>query len=161
MLNMARLTRFMVLVLAGGMLGCGSDGKDGSGAKGLSRDQADSLNAEHSRFEKAEDPAITAQTRFAAGQLAESQGNTQVAIGQYEAALQTDGHHQASLYRLGVLYAEAKAYPKAIASWEKYIEETRGDATIGGFAAGPGYDSPACVAGGDGESARVRERRSR
>jgi tetratricopeptide (TPR) repeat protein len=72
----------------------------------------------------APEPSITARTRFAAGQLAESQNNLPRAIEQYEYALRTDPDHQPSLYRLGVVYAQAKQHAKAIEAWKRYVKAT-------------------------------------
>ncbi|MDP9175266.1 MAG: tetratricopeptide repeat protein [Planctomycetota bacterium] len=69
-------------------------------------------------------PPLTADTRFAAGQLAESQGHNEIAIKQYLAAIKIDSKHQPSLYRLGCLYAELKQYDNAIATWQDYVKAT-------------------------------------
>jgi tetratricopeptide (TPR) repeat protein len=80
------------------------------------------------RFETEREPAITAQTRYAAGQLAESQGNPAVAIKQYEEALRLKSDHVPSLYRLGVVQAQVKQYPKAIETWKRYLKTTHDSA---------------------------------
>lgn len=64
---------------------------------------------------------MKANTRFAAGQLAESQGNFDAAIHQYNKALDIDPKHLPSLYRLGVIYAQFKNYDKSISIWQHYI----------------------------------------
>jgi tetratricopeptide (TPR) repeat protein len=69
----------------------------------------------------AKDPPMRANTRFAAGQLAESQGNFDAAIHQYNKALDIDPKHLPSLYRLGVIYAQFKNYDKSISIWQRYI----------------------------------------
>jgi len=127
---MKRVKGLAAAVCVGGAMalaGCGGDGNDG--IRGVSRGEAASLNSEHSRFESSEDPAFTAQTHYAAGQLAESQGNARAAIEQYRAGLKVEPGHRASLYRLGVVYAQVRAYPEAIATWEEYVKRTGGDAT--------------------------------
>jgi tetratricopeptide (TPR) repeat protein len=122
----------VVLVIINMMLcllaGCASNGNSG-GVTGLAGADADALDAQHSRFEAAEDPPLNAQTRFAAGQFAESQNATANAIAQYREAIKLDPNHQPSLYRLGILYAQVKDYPNAIATWKQYIEATGGSAT--------------------------------
>ena len=74
----------MVCLSGLGLAGCNQDSQGpggGSSISGLSNAQADALNAQHSRFESGEDPPFSAETRFAAGQLAESQGAVRQAIG--------------------------------------------------------------------------------
>jgi tetratricopeptide (TPR) repeat protein len=112
-----------------GGLGCVSSGQGGERVEKVSKSDADSLDAEHSKFESNKDPEITAKTHFAAGQLAESQGALAAAIQQYRLAVRVDPHHQPSLYRLGVLYAQVRAYPEAIATWKTYVQETQEEAT--------------------------------
>jgi tetratricopeptide (TPR) repeat protein len=69
----------------------------------------------------AKDPPLKANTRFAAGQVAESQGNFDAAISEYNKALDIDPKHLPSLYRLGVIYAQFKKYDQSIAIWKHYI----------------------------------------
>src|SRR5437773_11839277 len=94
----------------------------------LSDDKANSLSAQHSKFEKAEDPPFTAATYFAAGQLAESQEAPLAAVAHYQAALRIDPHHRDSLYRMGVVYTKLKDWSYAIGAWKKYLKETKNDA---------------------------------
>jgi tetratricopeptide (TPR) repeat protein len=75
------------------------------------------------------EPAFSAETRFAAGQLAESQNNSKDAISQYQEALKIDPNHLGSLYRLAVVYAQLKQWPKAIETWERYVTATGEAAT--------------------------------
>jgi len=86
------------------------------------------MNARHSRFDTAEDPPLNVHTRFAAGQFAESQNAPAAAIQQYREAIRLDPKHEPSLFRLGVLYAQLKDYPNAIATWKQYIDATDGSA---------------------------------
>ncbi len=79
------------------------------------------LNADEANLPVAKDPPITANTRYAAGQLAESQGNADAAIHQYNKALDIDPKHLPSLYRLGVIAAEQKKYDASIVIWKQYI----------------------------------------
>ena len=74
----------------------------------------------------AKDPPMKANTRFAAGQVAESQGRLDAAIHQYNAALDIDPKNLPSLYRLGVIYAAMKDYDVSISIWKHYIEVSDG-----------------------------------
>jgi tetratricopeptide (TPR) repeat protein len=117
----------MMLAGALGVWGCAKDAKpDGAIAK-LRDSDAQSLNAQHARFEKSEDPPISVETRYAAGQLAESQRNFPTAIQQYREALKIQANHLPSLFRLGVVYAQVGSYADAIATWQRYLKETNGD----------------------------------
>jgi len=71
---------------------------------------------------------LTANTRFAAGQVAESRGDTVSAVTQYEAACKLDPTAPLPLLHLGVIYAQQQAFDKAINAWNKYIKLTDGDA---------------------------------
>lgn len=81
----------------------------------------------------------TADTHFAAGQLAESKvltapaegrgsGKRQIAeyraaaLQQYERALRLDPEHVPSLYRSGVLLSEMKRHDAAVEKWRQYVE---------------------------------------
>src|SRR5438105_14739198 len=57
------------------------------GISKLAPGKAQEMNAENSRFETSKDPPITAETHFAAGQLAASQGVYPRAIEQYNETL--------------------------------------------------------------------------
>ena len=81
------------------------------------RETADSADAITNR-------PLTAETRFAAGQLAESGGDLGQAVGQYESALKLDPRHAPSLLRLGLIYTAQKQYGKAVPFWERYVEAT-------------------------------------
>ena len=70
------------------------------------------------------DPPIAADTRFAAGQLAESRGAFAQAAEQYRQALKLDPKHGDSMFHLGVVLANLKKYPEAIDVWKKYIKLT-------------------------------------
>lgn len=130
---MGTLSRVIVGVVVGGTLGlwgCAKNAKPNDAAiTRLPDSQVQSLNAQHARFEKSEDPPIAAETRYAAGQLAESQGNPAPAIQQYREALKIQPNHLPSLYRLGVIYAQLGSHADAIATWQAYVKETQGDAS--------------------------------
>ncbi len=100
-----------------------------AGISNVSTDNANALNAEHSKFDKADDPPFTAATHFAAGQLAESQEAIASAVAHYQAALKIDPHHQASLFRLGILYTKQKSFTRAADAWKQYVKESNYDPT--------------------------------
>lgn len=75
---------------------------------------------------------FTAETRFAAGQLAETQNNPNQAVIQYQEALKLKPDYLGALYRLGVVYAELKQYPQAIDVWGRYIGASGEDPTAFG-----------------------------
>lgn len=103
--------------------------KNQQNVSNLPGDQANALSAQHSKFEKADDPPFNAATHFAAGQLAESQEAQLAAVAHYQAALRIDSHHRDSLYRLGVVHTKLKDWASAIGAWKRYLKETRNDAT--------------------------------
>ena len=110
-------------IAAGLMAGCAAEGKAGD-----SRESDKNAPTARTRFETEREPAISAETRYAAGQLAESQGNAAIAIKQYEEALRLKSDHVPSLYRLGVVQAQVKQYPKAIETWKRYVKATHDSA---------------------------------
>lgn len=93
------------------------------------RDNAGASKSQSDEFGSVSNPPIVANTHFAAGQLAESEGRLAQAIDQYNQALSGDPKHLDSLYRLGVVYAELKDYPHAIHTWNRYIQLSGGSAT--------------------------------
>jgi tetratricopeptide (TPR) repeat protein len=122
--------RKSILVVGGGIFlcgaflvsGCGSD-KNG-GIQGVNGKQAAEINASRSDFEKSEDPPLSAETHFAAGQLNETQGSLPLAVEQYEEALKINSKYPPALFRLAFIYSEMKQYPKAIDMWNRYIDAT-------------------------------------
>jgi tetratricopeptide (TPR) repeat protein len=110
------------------IVGCASKKDQPGRITGVSSKQAAEMEGRRSPFESSEDPPFTATTRFAAGQLAESQGALPQAIAQYVETVKLDPSHQGAWFRLGVLYARAKQYPKAIDAWEHYVKATDGAA---------------------------------
>ena len=101
--------------------GCSSD--KGS-LQGVNTGQASKMNAARSQFERSEDPPLTADTHFAAGQLNETQGAIPKAIEQYQDALKLNPKHVPSLFRLALAYSQLKRYPEAIEAWNRYIAAT-------------------------------------
>ena len=94
-------------MIMAGTIGCSSSKhEEKASLRGVSTKQAAEMEARRNTFESSEDPPLTADTRFAAGQLAENQGATANAITQYTEATKLDARHQNSWYRLGVLHAQ-------------------------------------------------------
>jgi tetratricopeptide (TPR) repeat protein len=123
------MTCALLLVAAAG---CTSNKDPESAIRSVGSGTASELNAEHSQFEKSEDPPFTVETRFAAGQLAESQNALPRAAQQYEEALKLNATHRPSAYRLAVVYSQMRQYPKAIEAWKTYVTLTDESATAYG-----------------------------
>ena len=120
---------FVATAAAGLLGGCAAKSESPTGVTAVPRGQANEMTAQHARFDNAKDPRPNAQTHFAAGRLAESQGASGQAIVQYKHALTIDPNHLPSLYRLGVLYTQVQAYSDAINAWNGYLQGTENDAT--------------------------------
>jgi tetratricopeptide (TPR) repeat protein len=88
--------------------------------------------AQNATFETVKDPPITADTRFAAGQLAETRGMLDEAIKQYIEAIRLNPHHQLALFRLAVVQTQLKEYPQAIQTWKGYVAATNESAAAYG-----------------------------
>jgi tetratricopeptide (TPR) repeat protein len=88
------------------------------------------MNQQRNVFETSEDPPLTSETHYAAGQFAESQGANAQAIKQYEQAIKLAPNHSVALFRLGMIYTNAKDYPAAITYWKRYLAAT-GNTPIG------------------------------
>lgn len=80
-------------------------------------------------FEKGKEDPIGPETYFAAGQLSETQEATNRAEDYYKKALEMDGMHKGSLFRMGIMTAKQKRYGEAIQYFERYVTATKGDAT--------------------------------
>ena len=106
------------------MVGCAKDGA-------TTRAEADSVQAERDAALPAKEPAINADTRFAAGQLAESSGDFGNALKQYQAALKSNPNHQGALFCLAILYSRQRQFDPAIETWNRYITATHNAA--GGY----------------------------
>lgn len=70
------------------------------------------------------DTPLTANTHFAAGQLAESQDDLARATEQYEAALKVDPKFAPALLHLGMVFTTEQKFDEAIALWHRYIDAT-------------------------------------
>jgi tetratricopeptide (TPR) repeat protein len=116
-----KLTAALAIMVA---FGCQSKHSADKSANGSAR-----VTAEDTKFETTEDPPVKAKTRFAAGQLAESQKDYGKAVEQYWAAVKIDPKFKAALYRLGVVYCQLKHYPDAIVAWKQYLKAAENDAT--------------------------------
>jgi tetratricopeptide (TPR) repeat protein len=90
---------------------------------------ADARARPRDEFERSRDAPINADTRFAAGQLAETQEVPARAEEQYRKALALNPNHRGALFRLGVLYTKQKRYGEAIDAWNRYLRATNDDAT--------------------------------
>jgi len=122
----AKLAAFSIL--AGLISGCATT-QQPAGTPGSPRVNA---TPQPANIPDAKEPAFVAETRFAAGQVDESQNNPIAAITQYREALKLSPKHLGSLYRLGVLYARLKEYPQAIDAWQRYIDASGNAATAYG-----------------------------
>jgi tetratricopeptide (TPR) repeat protein len=112
----------LCLLLAVVLLGCNGNKKRDDAANAKS---ASGAKRAPDSFEAApEDPPLTAHTRFAAGQLAEAQGDFERAMQQYREAVKLDPKHQQTLFRMGALYTKAKRFNEAIDIWQQYIKAT-------------------------------------
>lgn len=116
-------TKLLIALNLAVLAGCAP--KDPSAAARAKREKTD---AEWNAAEPQKEAAINAQTRFAAGQLAESQGLTDQAISQYHEALKSSPGHAASLYRLGVIYTQSRQYATATETWKQYVKASGGNA---------------------------------
>jgi tetratricopeptide (TPR) repeat protein len=120
---------WIAIAAAAAAVGCQNNNKKDTVAaneryKILSGSTSDSGNLDENGFDRGKEPALNPQTRFAAGQVAETQGHLDCAVVQYDQALRLDPKHVASLYRMGVVYTKMRKYEDAVAMWERYIAAT-------------------------------------
>jgi tetratricopeptide (TPR) repeat protein len=111
----------LAVVVALPLAGCASRDAAGKGKHGAAQARR---SAPRSQFETSRDPPIAPDTRYAAGQLAESRGALPQAAEQYRQALRDNPKHVEAMYRLGVVYAGMKKFPEAIEVWKKYTQAT-------------------------------------
>jgi tetratricopeptide (TPR) repeat protein len=122
------LKQSALLVLAAGLVmsGCAKDGQVNTA---MTRNDADKLKNEKIKSEMIEDRPLTADSHFAAGQLAEAQSDVPRALEQYELALKLNPKHAGSLYRMGLIYTAQEQFQPAVETWKKYIEATNNAAS--------------------------------
>jgi tetratricopeptide (TPR) repeat protein len=125
------------LLIGLGMLAVGCNSENKQTSMGSQRDPVTGETSlpempANATYEDVEDPPINADTRFAAGQLAETRGMTDEAIKQYTLALKLNPHHQPTLFRLAALETRLKEYPQAIQTWKTYVIATHGAAAAYG-----------------------------
>jgi tetratricopeptide (TPR) repeat protein len=106
------------------LLGCNSNNNTPKAHMGMSDADAQQLEANHSEIKDAAAPKLNADTHYATGQLAESSNALDAAVREYNAALKIDPHHLPSMFRLGVVYAEAKHFDESINAWQNYLKAT-------------------------------------
>lgn len=75
-----------------------------------------------SGFDDVQNPSFNADTHYAAGRLAESQGNPQRAIQQYEQAIALNPTHPGAHYRIAMVLTEQRQLDAAIDAWKRYVE---------------------------------------
>lgn len=78
------------------------------------------------KFELVKEPPINAESRFAAGGLAESRGDWQRAITQYEESLKLRPNHVETIGRLSVCYAMTRQVEQSINLGERVVELSNG-----------------------------------
>jgi tetratricopeptide (TPR) repeat protein len=98
--------------------------KNTAAIHGLTPSQAANMGSHNVKIEEAKPPPVTADVRFAAGQLAESRGDFNLAFHHYYKALDLDPKHLPTLFQLGVLYAKLKQYDQSVEIWKRYIVTT-------------------------------------
>src|SRR5438874_4499354 len=117
-----------VAVVAVLLVVCSCSNKDRQMSSSRVGKDGESLRVENQRFESTQDPPISADTYFAAAQLAETQDSPARAIQQYQAALRADPKHLPAIFRLGTLYTQVKMFPQAVEAWQMYGKATNGSA---------------------------------
>lgn len=132
--NSSRITRLSLLtvvaLLSVGLLGgCGGSAPSGRQAGAASAEEHRKRMAPKDDFEAGKEVPISADTHFAAGQFAESQGNLAQANDQYSKALKLDPKHNDALFRTGIVQVKQRQFNAAIATFNKYVQVTNGDAT--------------------------------
>lgn len=104
------------LTIAG--IGCAKNAANGPSARDMSAPVPEKLSQ----------PAVNANTHFAAGQLAETRGNVPAAMEQYKLALKMKPDHEPAIYRMAVLYTTQKDFGNAMQMWQRYVKVTEGSA---------------------------------
>jgi tetratricopeptide (TPR) repeat protein len=73
-------------------------------------------------FGTKEEPAITAKTHMAAGQVAESRGDIANALDQYKQAVKLNPKFTQAWYYLAVLEAQTRQFDESISAWQSYLK---------------------------------------
>ena len=112
-----------ILVTAGVAGGCA---KDPQAVGAAARNEVARQQMEKDKFQ--DQTPVNADTRFAAGQFAEIQGDLPRAIEQYQSSLKINPKHTSALFALAALYTGQKQFTPAIDLWNRYIQATNGSA---------------------------------
>ena len=113
------------LVLIALLIGCGCSAQKQQAEPSVMQQ----LEGGESDWQRAKEPALSADSHFAAGMLAESHPNLPRAIDQYERCLKINPQHEQALFRLGIIRSQLKQYPQAIETWKRYAAAT-GDSAV-------------------------------
>lgn len=116
-----------ILLLSVTFGGCGHSNNASDTITSAAPNDSTAISAQRNPFETSQDPPITAETHFAAGQLAESQGDYNGALKQYKEAIKLDPKHKRAIYCQAICLSQLKKFPEAAATWKKYIEVTNND----------------------------------
>jgi len=103
---------------------CACSTQHNSTISGLSESDAQKMQSTNAKVAEVRIHPPKIDTRFAAGQLDETQGHLGAAIHQYDACHDINPKFLPALYRLGVIYAEVKDFPSSIAIWQRYVTAT-------------------------------------
>lgn len=118
-----------VVVLLAGLTGCGGSSRPDDRRIDPAAGRADKRQGPRDDFEAGKEVPIAAETHFAAGQFAESQGHLDQAAEQYRKALKLNPKHRGALFRTGVAQVGQRKLNEAIETWTRYVAATDGDAT--------------------------------
>ena len=114
----------IALFLAGALLsGCKHDN---DASQSTSSHDLKGNSGSKDTFETSGDPPINANTRYAAGQLAEAQGQNDRALAQYQEALKVDPKFQNACFAIARMQMAQGKFPEAQAAWQQYIKLTNG-----------------------------------
>lgn len=120
---------WMTLTLAATIgLGCAKDDKSKANPYAKAAQQQRDM-ADKDDFGTKNEPAIMATTHLAAGGVAESQGNVQNAIDQYQKAVGVDPKLTDAWFKLAILRARTQQYPTAVEAWKSYLKLAPNDPT--------------------------------
>jgi tetratricopeptide (TPR) repeat protein len=67
---------------------------------------------------------LSAETYVAAGRFAESKGQGDKAVEQYQRALQSQPGNKTAIYRIAVIRTQQRDWPRAIEAWKGYVAAT-------------------------------------